>query len=158
MPVVPLASSPDHLSVSTLQSYVLPVVVNRLRAGQGAWLAEFRNVTVLFIHLTNPDDGKSNFCSSLHAAVGKMQEVLSRHEGCVYQFLMDDKGVALIGAFGLAPPSHEDDPSRAVRSALAIQGELQRTGMRVSLESARDAHFAGSSAVKLGGSTRRWEP
>jgi len=78
VPVVPLASSPNQLSVSTLQSYVLPVVVNRLRAGQGAWLAEFRNVTVLFIHLTNLDDGKSDFCSSLHAAVGTMQEVLSR--------------------------------------------------------------------------------
>ncbi|MGB6675797.1 MAG: adenylate/guanylate cyclase domain-containing protein [Terriglobales bacterium] len=151
VPVVPLASSPDHLSVSTLQSYVLPVVVNRLRAGQGAWLAEFRNVTVLFIHLTNPDDGKSNFCSSLHAAVGKMQEVLSRHEGCVYQFLMDDKGVALIGAFGLAPPSHEDDPSRAVRSALAIQGELQRTGMRVSVGISTGRAFCGV----VGSETRR---
>ncbi len=151
VPVVPLASSPNQLSVSTLQSYVLPVVVNRLRAGQGAWLAEFRNVTVLFIHLTNLDDGKPNFCSSLHAAVGKMQEVLSRHEGCVYQFLMDDKGVALIGAFGLAPPSHEDDPSRAVRSALAIQGELQRTGMRVSIGISTGRAFCGV----VGSETRR---
>jgi len=33
VPVVPLASS-DQLSVSTLQPYVLPVVVNRLRAGR----------------------------------------------------------------------------------------------------------------------------
>ncbi|HXM59733.1 MAG TPA: AAA family ATPase, partial [Terriglobales bacterium] len=151
VPVVPLASSPDQLSVSTLQSYVLPVVVNRLRAGQGAWLAEFRNVTVLFIHLTNLEGGKSDLCSSLHIAVGKMQEVLSRHEGSVYQFLMDDKGVALIGAFGLAPPAHEDDPSRAVRSALAIQSELQRIGMRVSIGISTGRAFCGV----VGSETRR---
>ncbi len=149
--VVPLSSSPDQLSVSTLQSYVLPVVVNRLRAGQGAWLAEFRNVTVLFMHLTNLEGEKSNLCSSLHAAVGKMQEVLSRHEGCVYQFLMDDKGVALIGAFGLAPPAHEDDPSRAVRSALAIQSQLQSIGMRVSIGISTGRAFSGV----VGSETRR---
>jgi class 3 adenylate cyclase/tetratricopeptide (TPR) repeat protein len=151
VPVVPLGSSPDQLSVSTLQSYVLPVVANRLRAGQGAWLAEFRNVTVLFIHLTNLNGGKPGSCSSLHTVVGKMQEVLSRHEGCVYQFLMDDKGIALVGAFGLAPPAHEDDPTRAVRSALAIHAELPRVGMRASIGICTGRAFCGV----VGSETRR---
>ena len=151
VPVVSLESAPDLVSVSALQPYVLPVVVSRLRAGQGAWLAEFRNVTVLFIHLSDLGGGKSDFCSNLHAAVGKMQEVLSRHEGCVYQFLMDDKGVALIGAFGLAPPAHEDDPSRGVRSALAIQSQSQRIGMRVSIGISTGRAFCGV----VGSDTRR---
>ena len=149
--VVAIASPPGQLSVFTLQSCVLPVVANRLSAGQGAWLADFRNVTVLFIHLTNLEGGKPASYLNLHAAVGKMQQILSRHEGCVYQFLMDDKGVALIGSFGLAPPAHEDDPTRAVRSALAIQTEMQPIGMRVSIGICTGRAFCGV----VGSETRR---
>ena len=151
VPLLAAGSSSSPLSFSMLQSYVLPVVANRLSAGQGAWLAEFRNVTVLFIHLSNLTGGKLDSCSSLHTAVSKMQEILSRHEGCVYQFLMDDKGIALIGAFGLAPPAHEDDSTRGVRSAIAIHAEMQAIAMRASIGICTGRAFCGV----VGSETRR---
>jgi class 3 adenylate cyclase/tetratricopeptide (TPR) repeat protein len=145
-----LSSAPVQNSVSTLQSYVLPIVVERLRAGHGDWLAEFRNVAVLFVQLSNRN-GRNPDSVSLHAAVGEIQSILMRREGCVYQFVMDDKGIVLIGAFGLASPAHEDDPARGVRCALAIQTQLQFSGMEASIGVASGRAFCGV----IGSATRR---
>ena len=119
------------------------VVVDRIHAGQGAWLAEFRNISVLFVHLEDADAARFDTCESLHAAVQAMQRTLFRYEGSVYQFLMDDKGIVLIGIFGLPPLAHEDDAARAVQSGLAIHEELNRSGVRTSIGITTGRAFCG---------------
>jgi class 3 adenylate cyclase/tetratricopeptide (TPR) repeat protein len=122
---------------------VLPIVVDRIQAGHGAWLAEFRNISVLFVHLEGADAARLESCDFLHAAVQTMQRTLFRYGGSVYQFLMDDKGIVLIGIFGLPPLAHEDDAARAVQSGLAIHEELHRSGLRSSIGITTGRAFCG---------------
>jgi class 3 adenylate cyclase/tetratricopeptide (TPR) repeat protein len=122
---------------------VPPIVVDRIHAGQGAWLAEFRNISVLFVHLEDTDVALFDICEGLHAAVQSIQRTLFRYGGSVYQFLMDDKGIVLVGIFGLPPLAHEDDPARAVQSGLAIHEELNRSGLRASIGITTGRAFCG---------------
>ncbi|MGH3065853.1 MAG: ATP-binding protein, partial [Gaiellaceae bacterium] len=62
----------------------------------------------------------------------RLRHELERHGGTVEKFIGD----AVVGGFG-APLSHEDDPERAVRSALAIQdaiAELNEADPQLELE------------------------
>src|ERR1700691_2258960 len=136
------ASTQDAV-VADLSSYVHPILTDRLDAGLGTWLAEFRNITALFIHLANIDLHHQDTNERLHAAVRKTQEILFRYEGSEYQFLMDDKGLILIGVFGLPPLSHEDDPVRGVQAALAIRAELERMGIAASFGITSGRSFCG---------------
>jgi class 3 adenylate cyclase/tetratricopeptide (TPR) repeat protein len=122
---------------------VPPIVVDRIHAGQGAWLAEFRNISVLFVHLEGGDAVRLDACEGLHSAVQTMQRTLFRYGGSVYQFLMDDKGIVLIGILGLPPLAHEDDAARAVQSGLAIHEELNRSGLRTSIGITGGRAFCG---------------
>ena len=53
--------------------------------------------------------------------------------GMIRQILVDDKGTVLIGAFGVPPFSHTDDPLRAVRAALSIKEMLFKLGIICSI-------------------------
>ena len=55
-----------------------------------------------------------------------VQKAIYRFEGSLNKFLVDDKGATLLTVFGLPPLAHEDDPERAVLSAVAIADELHR--------------------------------
>src|SRR5262249_13710987 len=57
--------------------------------------------------------------------------------------LMDDKGIALVGGFGMAPPAHEDDAVRGVKSALAIHEELEKIGIHTSIGIGTGRAFCG---------------
>jgi class 3 adenylate cyclase/tetratricopeptide (TPR) repeat protein len=137
------SAPPSDEVIADLSAYVHPVLADRLNAGQASWLAEFRNITALFIQLTNIDLSQSDAPERLHAAVGKTQDALFRYEGSEYQFLTDDKGLVLIGVFGLPPLAHEDDPERGVHAALAIRGELERLGIVASIGITSGSAFCG---------------
>ena len=51
--------------------------------------------------------------------------VLSKFDGVLRQFLVDDKGGVAIIAFGYPNFSHEDDASRAVQAAIEIHKDLK---------------------------------
>ena len=53
------------------------------------------------------------------------QHAIYKFEGSLNKFLLDDKGSTLVGVFGLAPLSHEDDPARGVLCALQICADIQ---------------------------------
>jgi class 3 adenylate cyclase len=146
--IQPLQESSAALAVSEeavpdLSPYLHRILTDRLSAGQGSWLAEFRNLTALFVQLTNVDFGQSGAGDRLQAAIRKTQEILFRYEGSEYQFLMDDKGLVLIGLFGLPPLAHEDDPERGVQAALTIRAELERLGIAASIGVASGRAFCG---------------
>lgn len=54
-----------------------------------------------------------------------VQAVAYKREGSVNKFLVDDKGVLMLLAFGLHPLCHEDDPVRAVVCALDVASALK---------------------------------
>ncbi len=139
----PVQCHSEEASFPVLSPYVLTVVSDRLQGGQEAWIAEFRNLTMLFLSLPlNRNDGPIDV-GSLHSALCSIQEVLERFEGTLYQFLMDDKGLTAVCAFGLPPLAHENDPRRAVEAAIALCEGLGGQNVPTSVGIATGPVFCG---------------
>ena len=111
-----------------LLPYVPFAVRGRVLAGQAGWLAEFRRVTTLFINVPELGDDDAQSRTRAQSVVRAIQEVLERFEGVVDNLGDDHAGLTLVAAFGLPERSHEDDSTRAVRSAMMIRGELRDMG------------------------------
>lgn len=142
--------------VPALQTYIPRAIVSRLSAGQAAWMAELRRVTVLFIELpgfgqmhdqATQQKGLSEAQSVLHA----LQEILYRYEGSANKISVDDKGVMLLAAMGLPPFSHSDDPLRGVLAALDSVEKMKELGLLCRVGIATGRAFCGS----IGSSERR---
>ncbi len=112
---------------------------------------ERKVVTVLFADLVgstgraeglDPEDVRG-ILAPFHA---RLRDELERHGGVVEKFIGD----AVVGVFG-APVSHEDDPERGVRAALAIHdaiAELNDSAPGLALE-VRVAVNTGEALVEL---------
>jgi class 3 adenylate cyclase/tetratricopeptide (TPR) repeat protein len=115
-------------------------------AGTGDVLLEERKVvTILFADLVgstaqaerrDPEDVRA----TLSAYYARLRSELERHGGTVEKFIGD----AVMAVFG-APVSHEDDPERAVRAALAIRESLAESEVDV-----RIAVHTGEALVSRG--------
>ena len=127
------------------------MVVDRLQSGQEDWIAEFRNLTMLFVNLGKTPPGSSSEIASFHQTVGCVQEVMGRFEGTFYQLLMDDKGLTAICGFGLPPLAHENDARRAIEAAIELRGRLDARNIPTSVGVATGAVFCGI----YGSDTRR---
>jgi class 3 adenylate cyclase len=109
-----------------LRAYLPKAILSRLDAGQTAWLAEQRRVTVLFVNL--PNLSADTPLRQAQALMRALQTSLYRFEGSITRLGTDAKGPTLVAALGLPPFSHEDDPERGVRAALAIHQSLRELG------------------------------
>ncbi|WP_257454972.1 adenylate/guanylate cyclase domain-containing protein [Archangium lipolyticum] len=132
------AEPPPHLE-PRLRAYVPEVVRRRLEAGHTQWLAEFRNVTVLFVNLTDPEVAAGMRQAELQRAFRAIQEALAQYGGSLNQVVVDDKGVVNVAAFGLPPLAHEDDAARATLAGQCIQASLRALGVahRIGITSGR---------------------
>jgi hypothetical protein len=86
-----------------VHAYVPEVVRARLGAGQAEWLAELRPVTPLFLNLLDADLAAADQLDPLQLVMATVQPILQRSEGSLKQVVVDDKGLILIGVFGLRP-------------------------------------------------------
>eukprot|EP01127_Copromyxa_protea_P016779 TRINITY_DN5057_c0_g1_i1.p1 TRINITY_DN5057_c0_g1~~TRINITY_DN5057_c0_g1_i1.p1 ORF type:complete len:1540 (-),score=346.83 TRINITY_DN5057_c0_g1_i1:24-3995(-) len=103
---------------------------------------EYRTVTVIFVNLDMPFDEAT--AKNVQVAMEIMQTGVYFYEGNIRQFLFDDKGSVLIACFGL-PPSHEDDPVRAIKTAMKIHKELQtELGISISIGVTTGRVFCGT--------------
>lgn len=134
---------------ATVWSFIPRAIRLRLEAGQTGWLAELRNVTVLFVSL--PDMNHGTPLDLAQNVMKGLQTSLYHYEGSVNKLSVDDKGVTLLAAMGLPPLAHEDDAVRGVHAALAIQSTLQKLGVRGSIGVAGGRVFCGA----YGSSVRR---
>ncbi len=105
-PTHPDSTLPDE----SIRTFVPAAVVARISAGQSAWLAEFRTVTVLYVSFAglNSEDGRK-----MQDATVAVEKIANEFEGAINQILADDKGVAVIVAFGAMDRSHENDAEEA---------------------------------------------
>ncbi|HTD56882.1 MAG TPA: AAA family ATPase [Silvibacterium sp.] len=147
----PVPHWPSDESLALLAPCVPRVVSDRLQAGQEGWIAEFRSLTMLFVNLPDGRSGTPSQVASLHQAVCCVQEVLERFEGTLYQFLMDDKGLTAVCAFGLPPLAHENDPRRATEAAITLRERLNSQNLASSTGIATGRVFCGV----YGSETRR---
>jgi class 3 adenylate cyclase len=114
-----------------LRSYLPKAIVARLDAGQTAWLAEQRRVTVLFINL--PALQATTPLRDAQAMMRSLQRALYRFEGSITRLGTDAKGPTIVAALGLPPLAHEDDAERGVRAAFAIHEALHALDFDVAI-------------------------
>ncbi len=111
---------PD-LSEEQTRSWILPPVYEKLKAGQGEFLAEIRPAAALFLKFIGLDyDQDDTAGRKLDAFIRWVQNVLVRYEGCLLQLTTGDKDTYLYAVFG-APLAHDDDAARAVAAAIELQ-------------------------------------
>ncbi|HSJ84070.1 MAG TPA: adenylate/guanylate cyclase domain-containing protein [Acidimicrobiia bacterium] len=144
-----MTKTANEAAAAGLATYVPGIVIDHLAAGQSAFMAELRRLSVMFVDLptlttaTDTDDAQR--------LVVSIQETLRRYEGHFHKLSIDDKGVKLIGVFGLPPLSHEDDPVRTVLAGREILREAAEQHARVSIGITTGRAFSGV----IGGENRR---
>lgn len=112
----------DSQMEAGLRAALPAVVFHRLSAGQHDWMAEVRQVSVMFINLPGMDSHVS--LEQAQSVVTAIERTVVQYQGNVNKLSMDDKGVTAVVVFGLPPMTHEDDPVRAVLAARVLQASL----------------------------------
>jgi hypothetical protein len=144
----------DALPEAELRRWVLPAIYERIRHGQGIFLAELRPAVALFLGFDDFDyDGDPGAGEHLDAYIRWVQAVIARYDGALLQLTVGDKGSYLYAAFG-APIAHDDDIVRAVATALELRSPP--VGLPVAPNSVRIGLSQGlMRAGAYGGVTRR---
>lgn len=106
-----------------LRQFISTAIDARLEAGQAGWIAELRQVTVLFINL--PQFTHRTPLPQAQTIIHTIQEALQRYEGSIKELDMNDQGTTVIAAFGLPPLAHADDPWRGMRATLVMHAALR---------------------------------
>ncbi len=138
----PLALHPSMNMEMALRCYIPDVVLTRLAAGQGNWLAELRLITVLFVNLPEMHNSRMSL-DAIQMGIRSLQTALYRYEGSVNKLSLDEKGTILIAVFGLPPLAHEDDALRGIQAAMEVQKDLQALGIRCSIGVTTGRAFCG---------------
>ena len=142
LPTPPALSWPPS-ALRGVDAYIAAPMRRRFAAGHGAWLAELRQVSVMFMRWENLDIRAAGWPARLQGAVDIVVAVIARCEGFLKEIAVDDKGCYAVILFGVPPFSHEDDAVRNVRAALALQHALQATGLDASIGLASGCCFCG---------------
>jgi class 3 adenylate cyclase/tetratricopeptide (TPR) repeat protein len=149
IPILPPKSVnfPQELE-ENLKAYIPAAILTRLSAGHREWLAEYRWVTLIFVHLPNLDNIS---LQQAQEAMVALQQSLYRFEGSINKISIDEKGATLVAALGLPPFAHENDAERGVRAAMAMQTALKTLGWDCSIGVTTGNVFCGV----IGSSKRR---
>jgi class 3 adenylate cyclase/tetratricopeptide (TPR) repeat protein len=137
-PAVPLGPG-----VAALVAPYLPrAMLTSMVAGHEEWLAELREITVVFTNL--PDLDYRCGLEEADEVMRTLQGALYRYEGSINKLSVDEKGTTLVAALGLPPLAHEDDPARGVQAALAMREALAGLGRRVAIGVTTGRAFCGT--------------
>jgi class 3 adenylate cyclase/predicted ATPase len=128
---------------TVLRAYVPDVVTAWLAEELQDWLAVLRPMSVLFIGVAGLDYSQGDAVEKLHHFLRAAQEIIYRYEGSINKLAVDDKGTVLIALFGAPPHAHEDDPERALRCALNLQGMAGKQGLYLAIGVTTGRVFTG---------------
>lgn len=134
----------ECLPPALLSPHVPGPVREQLAAGHTAWLAEFRQVTVLFAHAPGVAFDNCTDVTPVRQVCAAVQEEIARFGGTLDDVGEDHEGVVIVGAFGLPGATHEDDAARAVRAARALHERLRAVDPRVAIGLSTGRLFCGS--------------
>jgi class 3 adenylate cyclase/tetratricopeptide (TPR) repeat protein len=122
--------------------YLPRAMLTAMVAGHEEWLAELRQITVVFANL--PDLDHRAGLDEAQEVMRALQGALYRYEGSINKLSLDEKGTTLVAALGLPPLAHEDDPARGVQAALAIREALAAIGRRAAIGVTTGRVFCGT--------------
>ena len=141
-PTPPAASR----SLEALQRCI-PFIPNHVRGqfelGAGAFLAEHRPLTVVFVGLPDLDPTSAAGFDLAQGAIEGLQRRLRQNQGALDKLSVDDKGVSLLAAFGLppSPPGHR--AVAGLSTALQVASDLDELGLRYTIGVASGRTFCG---------------
>ena len=133
--------------LQALKPYVHHTVYERETSGEGQFLTEFRPCVALFIRFTGIDYDSDSAESELDNFIRSVQLTASRYEGMLMDITIGDKGSYAYINFG-AVNTHEDDPRRAVKTALELRN---KTKLQLQMGITHGLMLAGA----YGGETRK---
>ena len=134
-----------------IRAFIPAAIRDRLDAGQTAWLAELRRLTVLFINLPPTDLDRPDALAQAQETIKAVQVCLYGHEGSLNKLSVDDKGTMVVAAMGLPPLAHRDDARRGIQAAIAIREGLEALGVECSIGVATGRVYCG----EVGNARRR---
>lgn len=112
---------PEAIPEEQVKLWLLQPVYERLKQGQGDFLAELRPAAALFLRFGGIDYDQDVWAGEkLDQFIRQVQAICLKYEGTLLQLTIGDKGSYLYAAFG-APVAHEDDPVRATSVALEVR-------------------------------------
>jgi class 3 adenylate cyclase/tetratricopeptide (TPR) repeat protein len=138
----PAVPSPPPEAESGLQAYIPGAVLTKLATGIDGSPADLRQITVLSIHL--PKLTHRSPLNQIQKVTCALQTTLYSFEGSLNTLEVDEGGTTVGAALGLPPLTHEDDPTRGVRAALAMQSELDRLGLPSTIGVTTGLAFCGA--------------
>lgn len=137
-------ANPDDVAALMVR-FLPPALAERILLGQGAFAADLRRVTSVFVGL---EGARIDLGSALAAA----QRLVSAAGGRVNRVSVGDKGTMIHLLFG-APTANEDDAARAVWATRLLWAELTDQHNVGSVQSG--VATGGVYAGPVGGPTRR---
>ena len=149
---------PHHRTPSAEQArpWLLAAVYERHQAGLGDFLTELRPAVPLFLRFGGIDYERDlEAGTKLDVFIRLVQATLARYEGTLLQLTIGDKGSYLHAIFG-APVAHENDPRRAVdtalelRTAAAALGYLAPVQIGISRGTLRAGAYGGTTRQTYG--------
>lgn len=130
-----------HESLNAGLEFIPAAIRKSLNAKQDAWINENRQVSILFVNL-------SEFAGRLPVETTQkcmiaLQKSLYTVEGSVNKISVDDKGVSLMGVLGMPPFTHADDPQRALQAAILMHQELSKLDIQHQIGVSTGTVFCG---------------
>jgi adenylate cyclase len=139
-------------SVDPLTSRFLPrIVLERADAAAAGWLAEFRMLSMVYVHLRELDPAAPDAADRIHAAIGTIHGAIEPLAADLSELVVGDKGVIAVMAFGLPGQARENNALRALEAARRIHQGLQADGVASAIGVATGRAFCGD----VGNATRR---
>merc|ERR1719158_1722952 len=142
--------TPVPVRTERLKRFIPREVVHHFQAGNGN-INAMRNVTIVFLQIADGVWDIDSGCELAQKIMCAMQRATYNMEGTVNKFLIDDKGLIIVAAFGLPPFVHFDDPKRAITACFNMNSELEKLGMTARYGITTGRVFCGI----LGSETRR---
>ncbi|CAD8122137.1 unnamed protein product [Paramecium sonneborni] len=136
--------------------YIPAALQQYIFVDQEKWSSELRILTIMFVNL-NIDLSvalNSDGLTHIQQVIETVQKSIYAFQGSLNKILMDDKGSTLIVVFGLPPMSKQDDPARAVMTAITMQQELKAINCSCKIGISTGCTFAG--VVGTSGSRREY--
>jgi class 3 adenylate cyclase len=136
-----LQLKPMHIHLT--KSFIPNAIYSTLQSGYASYLAEMRELSVLFIKIVGLSvDGPSSL-EDTHAMMKQVQKSTYKFEGSINKLICDDKGTLVLVGFGLPPFAHMDDPMRAIAAAFDMRKGLNELGLHVSIGVTTSDLFCG---------------
>ena len=114
-----------------IRRFIPKAIDEQLVSGYDGYLAEMRELTILFVNIANMKVTGAEGLGLTHRMMLAVQTAIYRFEGSINKLLIDDKGTLLLVAFGLPPLAHTDDPLRALAAADEMKQALNTIDLTV---------------------------